>query len=298
MYKTLQKFQLRYEENSAKFHSLRFHSIWVKCHDFAKNNTINVFLKPEVYQRIPAVVKRIPPPYLSNLLFSLTLFRGAKYSSNLVTLPSVRWGLFIRGVSRLSFIVGALSFLPFPFLSFHLFPLTHIFFLLSFPFLSFSLLPPSAFSRSLSLNIVVSLSPRYQLYSGSYLSWINASGLAIPKFPLRRFKRTLPSNRSCGGSRFFRLCLSCYFSLSLSLPLSLSCEPGFPAYDASPERYRRKAGSRKRRITKWSVTAGVGHHVYSLSRSVYLLTLVEPWSSNIAIFASLATSVTEWHFSS
>lgn len=50
--------------------------------------------------------------------------------------------------------------------------------------------------------------------------------------------------------------------------LSLFREPGFPAYDASLERYRRKAGSRKRRITKWSVATGVGHRVYSLSRSV------------------------------
>lgn len=77
----------------------------------ARNNTVNVFLKPEVYQGIPAVVKRIPlsstyPPSI------FPRFRGAKYSSNLVTLPSVRWGLFIRGVSRLSFIVDALSFLP------------------------------------------------------------------------------------------------------------------------------------------------------------------------------------------
>lgn len=91
----------------------------------ARNNTVNVFLKPEVYQGIPAVVRRISlsstyPPSI------LPRFRGAKYSSNLVTLPSVRWGLFIRGVSRLSFIVGALSFLPssfgpLPFISFSFF---------------------------------------------------------------------------------------------------------------------------------------------------------------------------------
>lgn len=64
------------------------------------------------------VVKRLPPPRhpLPSTVSILHPFsprlQGAKYSSNLVTLPSVRRGLFIPGVSRLSFIVAALSFLP------------------------------------------------------------------------------------------------------------------------------------------------------------------------------------------
>lgn len=102
----------------------------------ARNNTVNVFLKPEVYQGIPAAVKRIPV-YLASISVPLFLppsglsrFRGAKYSSNLVTLPSVRWGLFIHGVSRLSFIAGALSFLPsrspIPFISLALPSLAHV----------------------------------------------------------------------------------------------------------------------------------------------------------------------------
>lgn len=63
----------------------------------------------------------------------------------------------------------------------------------------------------------------------------------------------------------FRSCLSYLFSPFLSLSFPFPCL----AYDASPEQYRCKAGSRKRRITKSSVTAGGGHRVYSLSRSVY-----------------------------
>lgn len=96
------------------------------------------------------------PPYI------LPHFRGAKYSSNLVTLPSVRWGLFIRGVSRLSFIVDALSFLP-------------------FPFISFPLLPSCMFLLSLSLSASssLSLSPR----DTNYIPALTYSGLMPAVLP-------------------------------------------------------------------------------------------------------------------
>lgn len=204
----------------------------------ARNNTVNVFLKPEVYQGIPAVVKRIPlsstypPPSI------LPRFRGAKYSSNLVTLPSVRWGLFIRGVSRLSFIVAALSFVP------SFLPLRPL------PFISFPFFLSCTFLLLLSLSLVLSL-----LFSPSditacpcartyYIPALTYSGLMPVVLPFPNLlsaasnEHRLPT--APAGSPLFSFVLV-YCALDLSLSLSLARNPCFPARDASSERYRRKS---------------------------------------------------------
>jgi len=156
------------------------------------------------------VVKRIPLPSTrtqtdknthTHILSTsiLSHFRGAKYSSNLVTLPSVRWGLFIRGVSRLSFIVNALSFLPFSFISFSFFPLRM--FLLCL--------------HLLSLDIITSsfLSPR----DTNYIPALTYSGLmpVVLPSPNLLFEHHLPTPPIS-----FCSCLSYIFSFFI-FPFSL-----------------------------------------------------------------------------
>lgn len=118
------------------------------------NRTEIAFLKRKVYQGT-AVVNRGPRFILEK--------RGAKYSSNLVTLPTVQPScLFILGVSWLSFIVAALSFL----------------------LLFFHSSIPSSIPRSLFLTnpIRPALSHTNSYPPAPYLFWINASALSTYEF--------------------------------------------------------------------------------------------------------------------
>lgn len=120
-----------------------------------------------------------------------------------MTLPSVRWGLFIRGVSRLSFIVAALSFLP-SFLPLHL-P--------SFQLLSILSLYISVPSLSLSSPSPLSISPPVLVRGTYYILALTYSGLMpVVVLPSPNLPFT-PSNEHClptapaGSPLFFRPCL-------------------------------------------------------------------------------------------
>lgn len=188
-----------------------------------------------------------------------------------MTLPSVRWGLFIRGVSRLSFIVDALSFLPsllpVPLLSSHSAVLLP-------SYVSSLCLSPSPFVLFLSRYRCLFFPARYQLHSGSYLFWINASGRAVPEYPLRCFEHCLPT-APVGVTSFPFLSSLCVLDLSLSLPPFLSppsfVTPIFWRATLHRSRIDAKADSRKRRITKWSVTAGTQRPMYTRCRARFTL---------------------------
>jgi len=292
MHTKLHKNSNCYQANSAKFQSPRFRSIRVKCHDSAKNNTVNVFLKPEVYQRILAAVKRIPPLYHpvqpSILSFSLEA----------QNIRAIWWhcqasvGVFLSMV-LVSLVLSWAHYPPFS---------LHSFFFISFLLHVSSFSLPLPLSLSLSLSLSLFLNIFYQSRYQSRLSLRNTHCIPALTYPGLMPVVLLSPNflfASVQANIAFQPLLRrlpLFSFLSIALFRSLFREPDFSVYDASLKRYRRKAGSRKRRITKWS--AGVGHHVYSLSRSVYLLPQVESWSSNIAIFAiSPPTVVTKWHFS-
>lgn len=93
----------------------------------------------------------------------ILLKRGAKYSSNLVTLPTVQPScLFILGVSWLSFIAAALSF-PLP--------------------SSTSIPSPRPFRDPSSSPTPIRLALSHTNSTpASYLFWINASALSIYEF--------------------------------------------------------------------------------------------------------------------